>query len=243
MALHARFAAVRGRIDKAAAASGRRAEAVTLVAVSKMHPAEAVAALLPAWKRGKPVFGENYVQEALQKQDGVAALLQGAPGAPPCPEWHCIGHVQSRKARDIAGRFALIHTLDSEKLALAIRKAVVAENLPPQAVLVQINIGREAQKSGLLPENAEKLLETVMPMREIRLDGLMCLPPFGENAEDSRPHFAAMRELRDKLARLTGLALPHLSMGMSHDCEVAVSEGATMVRVGTDIFGPRAPGS
>ena len=239
LALCARYAAVCERIDKAALSSGRQPEGITLIAVSKRHPAGAVAALLPAWNRGWPIFGENYVQEALHKQEEVTALLQGGSDTLPRPEWHCIGHVQSRKASDIVGRFSLIHTLDSEKLALAIQKAVIARQLPPQNVLLQINIGRETQKSGIFPEKAEQLLETLIPMCAIHIDGLMCLPPFSDNADDSRPHFAAMRRLRDNLTRLTGLALPHLSMGMSHDCEIAVSEGATMVRVGTDIFGPR----
>lgn len=235
--LHDRFAAVRARIEKAAAASGRDAAAVTLVAISKTHPAPVLAALLAAW-RANPVFGENYMQEALAKQDEIASFVAGPKGRGlPSPEWHFTGHVQSRKAKEIAGRFALIHTLDSEKLALAVQKAVIVGSLEPQAVLVQINIGREEQKSGVPAEDAERLLEAIMPIGEVSVQGLMCIPPF--DADDTRPYFAAMRELRDRLARSTGLALPHLSMGMSHDFEAAIAEGATMVRVGTDIFGPR----
>lgn len=239
--LHARFATVCERLKKAAAASGRTPEDIRLVAISKTHPAETLAALLGGWRNGTPLFGENYAQEALEKQDRLAALL--APQE--CrelarPEWHFTGHVQSRKAKELVGRFSLIHTLDSEKLASAISKTVLAENLPPQAVLIQINTGREPQKSGVMPEDAEALITAVASLREIRVEGLMCLPPYSENPEASRPHFALMRTLRDTLASATGLALPHLSMGMSHDCEVAVSEGATLVRVGTDIFGRRA---
>lgn len=237
-ALRERFLAVRARLEEAALASGRAMNDIRLVAVSKTHPAAMVAALAAIWENGVPTFGENYVQEAVDKQTAVASLLVRSPTVS-APEWHFIGHLQSRKAREVAGRFALIHTVDSEKLAGQIRKAVQQENLPPQDVLLQINIGEEEQKSGISGSEAEKLLTAVMAMPELAVQGLMCLPPFFDEGEKSRPYFAKLRELRDTLASRTGLALRHLSMGMSHDFEVAVAEGATIVRIGTDIFGAR----
>ncbi len=239
-ALRDRYAAVRRRLDTAAAASGRNFDALRLIAVSKTRPAEDIAELALHWGQGVPAFGENYVQEALAKQDAAAALL-GRAGAAPALEWHCIGHVQSRKAADIAGRFALIHTLDSEKLARNLQKIIQAKMLPAQPVLIQVNIGRETQKSGVMPEEAERLVTALRDVTELSIRGFMCIPPLDGDAEDSRPHFAALRELRDRLRVACGLDLPHLSMGMSHDFEVAVSEGATLVRVGTDIFGARPP--
>lgn len=236
-ALRERFDAVTARLARAARTSDRDMADIRLIAISKTHPASMVAELTRHWTDGVPAFGENYVQEAVEKQKDVASFLIKF-GAPP-PEWHFTGHVQTRKAKDVSGRFALIHTLDSEKLAAQISKFAVAGNIPVQPLLVQINIGAEPQKAGVPPEDAERFLDAVRNIERLRIDGLMCLPPFFDEAEASRPFFAALRELRDTLRRNTGLALPHLSMGMSHDVEVAISEGATLVRVGTDIFGPR----
>lgn len=238
-ALGARFESVCRRLEKAAAASGRDMGDVRLVAISKTHPASALAALAAMWKNGTPTFGENYVQEAVEKQTAVASLLVKSANAAPTPEWHFTGHVQSRKAKEVVGRFSLIHTLDSEKLAGQIQKTVRETALPPQAVLIQVNIGDESQKSGVSAAVAEKLITTVMPLPEIAIQGLMCLPPICDDAEASRTHFVKLRLLRDDLVSRTGLRLPHLSMGMSHDCEVAIAEGATMVRIGSDIFGSR----
>ncbi len=239
-ALRDRFASVLSRLDEAARMSGRDRDSVRLIAISKTHPATMVAELFRVWEK-TPTFGENYVQEAVEKQKDVVSLLVSSPdtAARALPEWHFTGHVQSRKAKDIAGRFSLIHTLDSEKLVEQIRKVVLAGNLSPQPVLIQINIGDEEQKSGVSVREAEQFLTAVAEISEIRVEGLMCLPPFFEEAEASRPYFAKLRETRDALRHATGLALPYLSMGMSHDCEVAISEGATMVRIGTDLFGPR----
>ncbi len=267
-ALRARFDAVCARLAEAVARSGRRADAVSLVAVSKLHEAHAVADLAAYWARrigretadARPVFGESYAQEALAKMDAVAELLGprgaarpasplGGTDAPPV-DWHFIGHVQSRKARDIAGRFGLVHSVDSAKLGQALQKAWrdrvrgapvgLREPAPgPQNILIQVNIGREPQKSGVDPDRAEELLLKLAAMPELAVQGLMCLPPHAEEPEEARPYFVRMRLLRDALARRTGLALPHLSMGMSGDFEAAVEEGATLVRIGTDIFGPR----
>ena len=237
--LRDRFNAVLARLENAAKASGRNMADIRLIAITKTHPAPMLAELFSFWEKGIPTFGENYVQEAVEKQKDVASLLVKTLRGRPMPEWHFTGHVQSRKARDVTGRFSLIHTLDSEKLADQIRKTVLAENLPPQAVLIQVNIGEEDQKSGIPATEAERFITAVRQLPEIRIEGLMCLPPFFDTAEASRPYFSRMRELRDALRDKTGLPLAHLSMGMSHDCEVAVSEGASMVRIGTDIFGPR----
>lgn len=240
-ALLDRWAAVRVRVDGAARAAGRDPAGVTLVAVSKYHPAASVAALAAAGQRD---FGENYVQEALRKQAEVADMTGMAADA--APRWHFIGHLQSNKAKDVVGRFALIHTVDSESVArkldqrLATLPAQGAGGVAPvQDILLQVNIGDEEQKSGVDPDDLPALAEAVLALPRLRLLGLMCMPPIFDDGEASRPYFARLRELRDALAPRVGLALPHLSMGMSHDVEVAVAEGATIVRVGTDIFGPR----
>ena len=237
--------AVLARIATAARAAGRAPEEITLVSVAKFHSAEAVAALARLWQQGlrgdKPAaIGENYLQEALAKRGQVEFL---APTNP--VEWHFIGHLQSRKAKNIPGNFCLLHTLDSEKLACVLQKSVreIRDNGGPagmrQRVLLQVNIGREEQKDGVHPEEAEGLAEVVSGMPELALEGLMCIPPFGAAPELSRPYFAALRELREKIENSLGIALPQLSMGMSHDLELAIAEGATIVRVGTDIFGRR----
>ena len=235
-----RFDTIRNGLADAARLSGRDASSVSLVAVSKWHDAKKVAELARYWKGlgvGYPVFGENYVQEAVDKQTAVASLLCASTETKNIlPEWHFIGHVQSRKARDVVGRFNLIHTLDSEKLANQLQKMAQSHNLPPQEVLIQVNIGEEPQKSGVAPDATEALITSVMQLSEIHITGLMCLPPLFGEAEVSRPYFVKLRELRDTLARATGLALPHLSMGMTGDFEIAVEEGATMVRIGTALF-------
>lgn len=243
-----RWAAVRARVDGAARAAGRDPSEVTLVAVSKYHSAAAVAALAAAGQRD---FGENYVQEALRKQAEVADMTEvggSAPGARAGqgPRWHFTGHLQSNKARDVVGRFALLHTVDSETLVrkldqrLGSLPARGADGEPlVQDILLQVNIGDEAQKSGVDADGLTALAEAVLALPRLRLLGLMCMPPVFDDGEASRPFFARLRALRDVLAARLGLPLPHLSMGMSHDVEVAVAEGATIVRVGTDIFGPR----
>ena len=247
-ALTERFDGICERIDRALERSGRSPDAVGLVAVSKWHGAETVAELARYWAEGRggvPVFGESYVQEAEDKMAVVSALLPER-----ALEWHFVGHIQSRKSRDVAGNFSLVHSVDSLKLAGALEKAWqtrtaerplgLHEAAPgPQAVLIQVNIGREPQKSGVDPEGLEELLNGVAAMPGLRVEGLMCLPPIVDNPEESRPYFVMLRELRDAVGKSCGLALPHLSMGMSSDFEAAIEEGATLVRIGTDIFGPR----
>ena len=223
-----RLAGVRQRIADAAARSGRTASDVTLVAVSKFHPAGAVREALAC---GQLDFGENYVQEALAKQESLA-------GVSPAPHWHFIGHVQTNKAKDVAGRFELVHTVDDIRLAEGLNRRL-PEAVPFQKVLLQVNLGHEPQKSGVEDEALPQLAEAVMQLPRIRLLGLMGMPPFFDDGEAARPYFAHLRELRDALETRLGCALPVLSMGMSGDFEQAIEEGATLIRVGTTLFGPR----
>ncbi len=257
MDLCSRFESVMERLRRAEVAAGRRRGSVFLTAVSKFHPAVAVAELARWWAKraardpayGVPCFGENYVQEALAKMAEVDILLAADPPEIR-PRWHFIGHLQSRKAKDCAGRFSLIQTVDSIKLARILQKnwRDLVEERPrgllepaptPQAVLVQVNIAAEPQKSGVAPEELEPLLRELAGMAELKPAGLMCMPPMTDDPEDARPHFRRLFELRAAMNKKTGLELPVLSMGMSQDFDVAVAEGADLVRVGTDIFGPR----
>ena len=233
--LHDRYARVLDRIDAACAAAGRPRESVRLIAVSKLHPAASLAEVAAA---GQIDFGENYVQEALQKRQDLladpatSALCAGI-------RWHMIGHVQSRKAPLVAGAFSLVHTLDSRKLADAIERRL-AENNQRQPVLFEVNVGGESQKSGVMTVDLLELADYVLEScPHLVVQGVMCLPPVFDAGDAARPHFALLRELRDSLRTRLGLPLPELSMGMSGDFEGAVAEGATMVRIGTDIFGPR----
>ncbi|MEA4855101.1 MAG: YggS family pyridoxal phosphate-dependent enzyme [Solidesulfovibrio sp.] len=220
-----RLARVRGRIEAACAACGRDPAAVTLVAVSKLHDAAAVAALAAC---GQAIFGESYIQEALPKMEAAPAGLT----------WHFIGHLQRNKARFAVGRFALLHTLDNVELARVLQKRNSEAGLR-QAVCLQVNVAGEAQKSGVSPEGLAELAEAVAAMPALALEGLMVIPPVFDDPEGARPAFARLRALRDTLAARLGLPLPVLSMGMSGDLEAAIGEGATHVRVGTDLFGPR----
>jgi pyridoxal phosphate enzyme (YggS family) len=220
-----RLHAVRERIVHAARSAGRDPREVRLIAVSKFHPAQAVATLAAA---GQLDFGESYVQEACSKQAELVHLAL---------RWHCIGHVQTNKAKNAAGRFYSIHSLDSLKLAQALRRHIPARK--PQQVLIQVNVGNEEQKTGVHPGELPILAERVAGMPEFDLAGLMCLPPFFEDGALARPYFALLRELCEHLRIRLGLALPELSMGMSGDFVEAIAEGATSLRIGTDIFGPR----
>jgi len=211
----ARLAEVRARIVAACARAGRDPTSVTLVAVSKSQPLEK---LREAAAAGQRVFGENYAQEL----GGKASSLPGC-------EWHFIGALQTNKVKRVVGQAALIHTCD--RLALAEEISKRARNAGVvQRVLLEVNVGREPQKAGVHPEGAAALLEQVRAMPGLRCEGLMCIPPA---TGDPRPHFRALRELAQQL----GLA--QLSMGMSADYEAAIEEGATLVRVGTAIFGER----
>ncbi len=234
-ALEGRWRAVLGRLERAAAACGRSAGEVALVAVSKLHPAEDVAELALLGQRD---FGENYVQEALEKRKELEGLLP--PELFASLRWHMIGHVQSRKAALVAGAFGLVHSVDSKKLASALDGRVPQGSVQP--VLIEVNVGAEAQKSGAGAGSVLELAEhLVAACPRLSLQGLMCIPPVFDAGEGARPYFAELRGLRDELSERLGLPLPTLSMGMSGDFEWAVAEGATLVRVGTDIFGPRPP--
>jgi pyridoxal phosphate enzyme (YggS family) len=220
---------VRARIDAAARRAGRDPAAVTLIAVSKTFSADHVRA---AWNAGQRDFGENKVQEAEQKI-AATADLSGA-------RWHLIGHLQSNKARKAAAPFAVIHSIDSVELLNRIDAAAADQGAHP-TVLVQADLAGEESKHGAAEQEIEQLVRRAMEARAVRLAGLMLLPPWNENQEVTRPWFAKLRALRDRLVAggVPCGALEHLSMGMSHDFEAAVEEGATMVRVGTAIFGKR----
>jgi pyridoxal phosphate enzyme (YggS family) len=219
-----RVSVVRQRLEAAARRAGRDPAAVRLLAATKTQPAAAVRA---AYAAGVREFGENYVQEAVSKQAELADL-SGVT-------WHLIGHLQTNKARIAAGAFGLIQTLDSARLAAALATARPDPRMP---VLIEVNLGAEASKSGAPPDQVQALIDAVREKVEVR--GLMAIPPPGARPEDSRPFFARLRELRERLAAATGLALSDLSMGMTDDFEIAVEEGATIVRVGRAIFGERA---
>ena len=219
---------VRARIRAAAIASGRDASTVRLIAVSKMQPAEAVR---QAYAAGQRDFGENYVQELLEKAEALADLGE--------LRWHLIGHLQRNKAKQIATRVELVHTLDSVDLARELAKRFAAAVTDRRLrVLVEVSIAGEAQKHGIAPANLAELCAGIEALPALSLAGLMCVPPFTENSAGARPFFDALSALREQHG---GAArLPELSMGMTHDLEQAVAAGATMVRVGTAIFGARA---
>lgn len=212
---------VRDRIADACARVGRDPAGVTLVAVSKRHPAERVR---EAYAAGQRVFGENYVQELVEKADALADL-DGA-------RWHFIGHLQRNKAKLLARPGMVVETVDSERLAAELDKRAASAGLV-LPVLVQVNVAGEAQKSGCAPEALDAILDAVASAAHLEARGLMTIPPAVDHPEAARPHFAALRAL----AEARGLA--ELSMGMSADLEAAIAEGATSVRVGTAIFGPR----
>jgi len=223
VAIAARLADVRTRIGNAASRAGRAEGSVRLVLASKTQPVEAIAA---AYQAGARDFGENYVQEAASKRAALAAMDD--------IRWHLIGHLQTNKARAAIEMFDLIQTLDSARLAAALHRLRPA---PPIAVLIEVNLAGEASKNGVAPAAAEALVEAVRGKVEVQ--GLMTVPPIAEDPAATRPYFARLRELRDRLAGATGLALSELSMGMTNDYEVAIEEGATIVRVGRAVFGER----
>ena len=224
--LAGRLAAVRGRIVAAAEAAGRSPNEVTLISVSKTHPAELVDEIVIAGARD---LGENRVQEAMEKKPGVRSA-----------RWHLIGPLQRNKARAALEVFDVIHTVDRPEIGDRLQ-FLLEEHWPERVmdVLLEINVGSEPQKAGVIPADARELLEAVCRHDRLAVTGIMAIPPFEADPEASRPYYRGLRELRDRLQDETGHALPELSMGMSHDFEVAVAEGATLVRVGTAIFGPR----
>jgi PLP dependent protein len=219
----ARLGAVRERIAQACARADREVASVRLVLASKTQPPAAVAT---AYAAGARDFGENYVQEGVAKRPALADLHDA--------RWHMIGHLQTNKARDAVAHFDLIHTLDDVRLANAIARAHPS---PLLAVLIEVNLGGEASRHGVSPDAAAPLIDSMRGIVEIH--GLMTIPPPSENLAIARRWFAQLRELRDRLALASGLALKELSMGMTDDYEAAIEEGATIVRVGRAVFGER----
>lgn len=225
-----RFAHVRSRIDDAAKRCGRSSNEITLVAISKTHPAQTLRASLDL---GVTDLGENRVQEAESK---IVELGRQAA------RWHLVGHLQSNKARRAVQLFDVIHSLDSPELAQRLDRLCFEEDRQNLPALIQINLGGEKSKTGIDPGDLPQLLEATAAGQRLRLTGLMTLPPYFENPDCSRPFFKALRELRDrmKVEGHFGDAPGELSMGMSHDFETAIEEGATIIRVGTAIFGERS---
>lgn len=222
-----RLASIQKRIAGAARDCGRDPAAVRLVAVSKTHPP---AAIEEAVRAGADILGENYIQEAREKIAGLGHLPVF---------WHFIGHLQRNKAKYAVRLFDLIHSVDSLKLARELDKEAKKRD-KIQAVLVQVNISGEARKSGAEAEALQGLLSEMAELDHLEVRGLMTLPPFFDQPEKARPYFRRLRELRDELqGDLADIDLRELSMGMTGDFEVAIAEGATLVRIGTAIFGSR----
>jgi pyridoxal phosphate enzyme (YggS family) len=230
MSIRDNLAEVRERIAAAARRCGRAAEEVALMAVCKTFPPERVR---EAYEAGLRLFGENRVQEYAEKYEALRGLDA---------EFHMIGHLQSNKANRAAEIFSAVDSLDSLHLAERLNQAAgkLRKRLP---VLIEINLGNEETKSGVLPDSPElqEILQAAERLENLEFRGLMAIPPFTENPEAARPYFRCLRELRDGIAarNLPSVGLQVLSMGMSHDFEIAIEEGSTCVRVGTAIFGQR----
>ncbi len=221
-----RLAEVRGRMAEAARRAGRKPEETELVAVTKTHPPEALEEALAA---GQRLFGENRVQEARAKMPLVSSRAR----------WHFIGHLQKNKVRHALPLFELLHGIDSLELAREVQRIADEEGQRPR-ILLEVNVAGEGSKFGFKPATLEAEMETLIAeMPRLDVLGLMAIPPFSPKPEDSRSYFATLRELRNGLQGKLRVGLPELSMGMSGDYEVAIEEGATLVRVGTAIFGER----
>jgi len=223
--IHENSLLVQSKIAAAAARSGREPADVELIAVSKTVSAEAVR---EAAECGLRVFGENRVQELLAKQPLLPATLR----------WHLIGHLQSNKVRKVLPSVEAIHSVDSMDLATDINRISSELGLYPK-VFLEVSVAGEASKFGFRPDRMVAVLENLLNLDRLEIQGLMCVPPVSAKPEDSRKHFVFLRELRDKLETHAGIKFPALSMGMSGDYEVAIEEGATHVRVGSAIFGSR----
>lgn len=227
MDIAANLAEIRQQMAAVCREQGRDPNSVRLVAIAKTKP---VAMIEEALAAGQTLIGESYVQELVDKTDQLGDRV----------EWHFVGHLQSNKAKYLVGRVTLIHSVDRLSLAREInkqwRKAGQTAN-----VLIQVNLGEESSKSGTSPEQTEDLVKAVAALDNIKIRGLMTLPPYCPDPEDVRPYFRRLRELASHLAacRLPGVTMQELSMGMTHDFRVAIEEGATLIRVGTAIFGER----
>jgi pyridoxal phosphate enzyme (YggS family) len=238
LTLTERITAVQARITASAQRAGRDPAEITLVAVSKLHPAETVVA---AYQAGLRVFGENRIEEAVPKAAAVASLLDNLPSVVRRPssivEWHMIGHLQSRKAEDVLPWASLVHSVDSVKLAARLSRVCPAAE-GELSVLLEVNVAGEASKYGLTPADLPDAVAAIAALPGLRVRGLMTMAPIVPDPEEARPVFAGLRRLRDDLThRFPTLDWRHLSMGMTDDFEVAIEEGATMVRIGRAIFG------
>jgi pyridoxal phosphate enzyme (YggS family) len=229
-ALAERLTRIRARIAAAAERSGRRREDVSLIAISKTHPSAVVSKLI---ELGATDIGENRVQEAEEK---IAEIGRDKV------RWHLVGRLQANKARRAVNLFDVIHSLDSIDLARRLDRLCVEEGREKLPVLIQVDLGHEETKAGIDETELEQLVQDLEPLSRLQIIGLMTLPPFFEDPEQNRPFFRKLRELRHELAARDafGVSRGELSMGMTHDFEVAIEEGATMVRIGTAIFGERA---
>jgi pyridoxal phosphate enzyme (YggS family) len=223
--LHDRLQAIRDRMTTAAQRCGRDPTSIELLAVSKTFPVEAIREAADA---GQVLFGENKVQEILAK----------APQLPSSLHWHLIGHLQSNKVRKVLPLVKSIHSIGSLDLARDVDRIAGELGLYPK-VYLEVNLADESSKHGFNADQLRSNLEELYALKRLEIHGLMCIPPFDPDPEKSRPYFVQLRALRDELETLGGTPLPLLSMGMSHDFEIAIEEGATIVRVGSAIFGER----
>jgi PLP dependent protein len=218
---------VREQIAEAAVKSGRSLNDVELVAITKTHPVEKIRDAIAA---GQILFGESRVQEARAKIPEVAASIR----------WHFVGHLQKNKIRHALPLFEMIHSVDSLELAQEINRIAHEDGQYPR-VLLEVNVAGEGSKFGFQPDKLGRQMDALLKLPRLSIEGLMCIPPLTERAEDARPFFVQLRELRGSLESDCNVKLPQLSMGMTNDFPVAVEEGATLVRVGTAIFGERPP--
>jgi pyridoxal phosphate enzyme (YggS family) len=220
------ISAINKRITQAATGCGRNPEQISLVAVGKTQKSEVIAHAVAG---GAGIIGENYIQEAREKFNALVHLDT---------QWHFIGHLQSNKAKYAVRIFDLIHSVDSLKLAQALDKYAYKAG-KQQHILLQVNISGESTKSGVENEQAVELVQSILALDNLKIRGLMTMPPFFNAPEQARPCFSTLRLLRDQMENQIGIQLPDLSMGMTGDFEVAIEEGATMVRIGTALFGAR----
>jgi hypothetical protein len=219
------LARIHERMESAANRSGRDIADIRLVAVSKTHPPDTIRS---AWDAGQRVFGENRVQDALPKMPDLPAEM----------EWHFIGHLQTNKIRKALPHFALFHGIDNSDLARQMNRISGELGLKTR-ILLEVNVSGEESKFGYSPDTLIRELPELLEWPNLQIDGLMTMAPYSDNPETARPVFAALRKLRDELAKQMGHPLTELSMGMSGDFEIAIEEGATIVRVGSSIFGAR----
>lgn len=226
MSIAQRLVEVQEQLAVAAARSGREPSDIKLLVVSKNFTADRVREVVDT---GQRAFGENRVQEALEKQ----------PLLPQDMEWHLIGPLQRNKVRKVVGKFACLQGIDSLKLAQAVARVAEEQGIR-QSILLQVKIGEEETKSGFATETLLESIEELVQLRSLQIEGLMTIPPPVSHPDEAKPFFVAARELRDRLVRVSGLPLSQLSMGMSGDFQAAIAEGSTMVRIGSAIFGKRS---